>query len=117
MTSGDTPKSVSVLLGRGDGTVGAATDLATGAGTFGVPVAVAIGNLNAGLNPDLVVAIRSSGAGARNRVAVLLNAGPSPRKLTLAYARHKRRFTGSLSSSEPAITSRSGAYSIGRPGS
>lgn len=71
VTSSDHPKSVSVLLGKGNGSFGAATDFPTGAGGFGSPTAVAIGNLNAGSNPDLAVAIRSSGGG--NRVAVLLN--------------------------------------------
>jgi hypothetical protein len=80
VTGSDFPKTVSVLLGRGRGTFGAATALSTGAGNFGSPTAVAIGNLNAGLDPDLAVTISSSGSGARNRVAVLLNPGPSRRK-------------------------------------
>lgn len=79
VTSSDYPKSVSVLLGRGNGTFGAATDFPTGASGFGSPAAVAVGNLNAGSSPDLAVAIRSSGSGARNRVAVLLNSRASRR--------------------------------------
>jgi hypothetical protein len=79
VTGRDFPKAVSVLLGRGDGTFGAATAFSTGAGNVGSPTAVAIGNLNAGLFPDLAVTISSSGGGARNRVAVLLNSRPSRR--------------------------------------
>ena len=92
VTSTDVSKSVSVILGRGGGSFGAARNFSTGAGGFGVPTAVAIGNLNAGSNPDLAVAISSSGSGAKNRVAVLLNGGPSPRTLTLSY---RRQDTGS----------------------
>ena len=68
VTSSDSPESVSVLLGRGDGTFGPATLLPTGAGSAGAsPTAVAIGNLNAGLNPDLAVAIaHPSGTGSRS---------------------------------------------------
>jgi hypothetical protein len=130
----DSPESISVLLGRGDGAFGPATLLPSGADGAGAsPTAVAIGNLNAGLNPDLAVAI----ADHRDRVAVRLNAGPGARKLTLAYSRNKRKFTGRLSSADPAcmrgqrvkvlrrlpgrdqkvgaaITSKSGSYSIRR---
>ncbi len=101
VTSTDPPKSVSVMLGRGGGSFGAARNFSTGAGGFGVPTAVAIGNLNAGSNPDLAVAVSSSGAGARNRAAVLLNGGPSPRSLTLSYRASKHRFTGRLTSADP----------------
>ena len=102
VTSTDVSKSVSVVLGRGGGSFGAATNYSTGVGGFGVPTAVAIGNLNAGSNPDLAVAIRSSGGGgAYNRVAVLLNGGPAPRNLTLSYRAGKHKFTGRLRSSDP----------------
>ncbi len=103
VTSTDVSKSVSVILGRGGGSFGAATNYSTGVGGFGVPTAVAIGNLNAGSNPDLAVTIGSSGGGgAYNRVAVLLNGGPRHRTLTLSYRRHGHRFTGRLRSADPA---------------
>lgn len=76
VTSSRSGESVSVLLGRGNGTFGPATVLPSNAGLGASPTAIAIGNLNAGLNPDLAVAIASS---HKNRVAVRLNAGPSAR--------------------------------------
>ena len=60
------------------------------------PSSVAIGNLNAGFNPDLAVA----NGGSKN-VSILLNGGPSPRTLTLSYPRNNHRFTGRLRSSDP----------------
>ena len=58
--------SVSVLLGKGDGTFGAAKDFTAGIG----PADVAIGNLNGDNHPDLAVANWRS-----NNVSVLLGKG------------------------------------------
>ena len=63
---------------------------------------MAIGNLNAGSNPDLAVA-----NGASDNVSVLLNAGPSHRTLTLSYRASKHRFIGRLTSSDPHLHSKS----------
>ncbi|MFN8160576.1 MAG: VCBS repeat-containing protein [Solirubrobacterales bacterium] len=129
-------KNVSVVLGRGGGSFGAPSGYPTGAGRSGEPTAVAIGNLNAGSNPDLAVTIDV------DRVAILLNGGPSPRTATLSYSRKGHRFTGRLRSADPtcmrsqrvrvlrrragrdsevgaAVTGKSGTYSISkhaRPG-
>lgn len=86
---------VTVLLGDGAGSFGGKRSF--GVGGRGRPTAVTIGKLNAGTDPDLAVTTSSS-----DRVWVLLNAGPSPRKLTLAYRRGSHRFTGRLSSADPA---------------
>ncbi len=83
-------KSVSVILGRGGGSFGAARSYPTGAGYRGKPTAVAIGNLNAGSRPDLAVTI-DGGMMGPNRVAVLLNSGPSRRSLTLSYPASGRK--------------------------
>lgn len=130
----DEDPQVSTVFGRGDGTFGSPTEVPSGVGRLGAVSAVAVGNLNAGQNPDLVVAI-GTWPHSGNRVVVLLNASQSRRRLTLAYSRRKRRFTGRLSSADPAcvraqrvkvlrrrrggdlevgaaITGKSGAYSI-----
>ena len=92
VTNGET-KNVAVLLGNGNGTFAALRSYPVGTG----PAAVAIGNLNAGSDPDLAVANRGSA-----NVSVLLNAGSSPRNLTLFYRPSKHRFTGRLTSADPA---------------
>ena len=85
-------KGVSILLGDGAGSFAAPKHFAAGTGA----TSVAIGNLNAGSNPDLAVA-----NGASDNVSVLLNAGPSHRTLTLSYRASKHRFIGRLTSSDP----------------
>jgi hypothetical protein len=84
---------VSILIGNGAGSFAAPKHLQVGL----QPLSVAIGNLNAGSYPDLAVANASS-----NNVAVLLNGGPSPRTPTLSYRRTSHRFTGRLTSWDPA---------------
>ncbi len=134
--SREDPKGLLILRGRGDGSFGPPAEVSTGLGSRGAASAVAVGNLNAGLNPDLVVAV-GTWPQAGDRVVVLLNASQSRRSLTLAYSRSRRRFTGRLSSVDPAcvraqrvrvlrrrrgrdlevgaaITAKSGAYSIGK---
>jgi hypothetical protein len=65
-TANFTPSTVSVLLGNGDGTFGATTDLATGLN----PASVAIADLNADGNDDLVTVNYSA-----NTASVLLGNG------------------------------------------
>ncbi len=94
VTSNDS-EGVSVILGRGGGSFGAARSYPTGAVLSGAggaaPSAVAIGNLNAGSRPDLAVAISTEPVGGGNRVAVLLNSGPSRRSPTLSYPASGRK--------------------------
>src|SRR5207247_180358 len=60
--------TVSVLLGKGDGTFGPKSDYGTGSD----PRSVAIGDLNGDGKPDLAVANAGS-----NTVTMLLNIGPA----------------------------------------
>jgi hypothetical protein len=86
---------VTVLLGNGSGSF--REERSYGVGGIGHPTAVAIGKLNAGLDPDLAVATTA------NKVWPLL-ANQRPRKLTLAYRGASHRFSGKLSSTDPACT-------------
>ena len=88
--------NVSVLLGNGNGFFGSASGYPLRPRPAN-PQSVAIGNFNAGSDPDLAVATEGS-----KGVSILLNAGPSPRTLTLSYRSKKQRFTGRLESDDPA---------------
>ena len=85
--------NVTVLLGNRSGSF--REEKSYGVGGIGHPTAVAIGKFNAGLDPDLAVATTA------NKVWPLL-ADPRPRKLTIAYSRGGHRFSGRLSSTDPA---------------
>lgn len=89
--------SVGVLIGNGRGSFAAPAIYRTGK----TPLGLASGNLNAGSNPDLVTANSDS-----NNVSVLLNAGPSARRLALGYKSGQRRFVGTIRSSDPTCVSR-----------
>jgi hypothetical protein len=85
-----TPRTVSILLGKGTGSFGAKTEFVSGSGPdpnyLGGPDSVAVGDFNGDGKLDLVVTNLNS-----NTVSILLNTGAvTPPKITMASVAGKK---------------------------